>query len=91
MNSIFSRGQRLAFNESGRAEFNGGVFVRARTPDLPERHEAAPNFSPVHERAMITNADVGHAKTLANGGLLARFRKGKIGLGQNVGGESEAE
>ena len=71
MQAINAPGERLAFNADGIAEFNGSVFIGARAPDLAVRHQPSPNFSALHQRAMVVDGDIGDPDALDDFGVLA--------------------
>src|SRR5215471_276109 len=71
MQTIKPFGQRLAFHRNVTTEFNRRVLVRARPPDFAVRNEGAPNFSPVHQGAMVVDRDIRQRNALFNFGSLA--------------------
>src|SRR5262249_50929869 len=73
-------GERLALHRNIIAEFNRGVFVRARAPDLSIRNEATPNFSPVHQWSMVIDSDIRQRNALFDLGSLAGIRRLQIAL-----------
>ncbi len=82
--------ERLAFNEHGIAERDGGVDIRAGAPDLAVRHQAVPYFAIVDERAVIVDGDVGDADSLRDFRALAR--QGQIeNLGLRAGQHRAAQ
>src|SRR5262249_3958591 len=52
----------------------------ARAPDFAIRNEAAPNFSPVHQWAMVIDGDVRQRNALFHLGSLADIRQLQIAL-----------
>src|SRR5882724_3464391 len=80
MQTIKPFGELLAFHRNIIAEFNRGVFVRACAPDLAIRNKAAPNFSPVHQWAMVIDCNIRQRNALFDLGSLADIRRLQIAL-----------
>ena len=80
MQSINSFVERLALHRNLIAEFNRRVFVSARAPNFAVRNEAAPNFSPVHQWAMVIDCDIRQRNALFDLGSLADIRQLQIAL-----------
>ena len=74
MQSIDSFRERLPFHRNVIAEFNRRVFVSARAPNFAIRNEAAPNFSPVHQWAVVFDRDIRQRNALFGLGSLADIR-----------------
>ena len=80
MQPISSFIERLPFHRNWISEFNGRVFIRARAPDFSIWNEAAPNFSPIHQRAMVFNRNIRQRDALFDLGSLADVRQVQIVL-----------
>ena len=80
MQTINSFRQRLPFHRNCIAEFNRRVFVSARAPNFAIRNEAAPNFSPVHQWAVVFDRDIRQRNALFGLGSLADIRQLQIAL-----------
>src|ERR1700756_151884 len=77
MDSFF---QRLTLHGNRVAEFNRRVFIRSGAPDFSVRHKATPNFSPVHQWAVVFDRDIRQRDALLNLGSLANIRQIQIVL-----------
>src|SRR5215475_2414201 len=71
MQPVSSLIQWLALDRDRTAEFNRRVLVRAGPPDLAVRNQATPNFSPVHQWAMVIHCDIRQRNALFDLGSLA--------------------
>ena len=80
MQTINSFRERLPFHRNVIAEFNYCVFVSARAPNFAIRNEAAPNFSPVHQWAVVFDRDIRQRNALFGLGSLADIRQLQIAL-----------
>ncbi len=80
MQTINSFRERLAFHRNCIAEFNRRVFVSARAPNFAVRNEATPNFSPVHQRAVVFDRDIRQRNALFGLGSLANIGQLQIAL-----------
>ena len=80
MQTINSFRERLPFHRNVIAEFNRRVFVSARAPNFAVRNEAAPNFSPVHQWAVVFDRDIRQRNALFGLGSLADIRQLQIAL-----------
>ena len=80
MQTINSFSQRLPLHRNWIAEFNRRVFVSARAPNFAVRNEAAPNFSSVHQWAMVFDRDIRQRDALFDLGSLADIRQVQIVL-----------
>src|SRR5205809_1619953 len=83
MQPINSFGQRLALHRNRIAELNSRVFIRAHAPDFSVRHETAPNFPAIHQRAMVFDRDIGQRDALFDLGSLADISQLQIVLCKN--------
>src|SRR4030095_96771 len=83
MQAINSFVERFPLYRNRIAEFNGRVFVSADPPNFAVRNEAAPNFSPVHQRAMVLDLDISQRNALFDLGSLADIRQLQIALCEN--------
>src|SRR5262249_48337406 len=70
------------------AEFYRRVFVRARAPNFAIRNQPAPNFSPVHQWAMVFDRDIRQRDALLVLGSLADIRQLQIALCKDRGANS---
>ena len=80
MQTINSFRERLPLHRNCIAEFNRRVFISACAPDFAVRNEAAPNFSPVHQWAMVFDRDIRQRNALFGLGSLADIRRLQIAL-----------
>ena len=80
MQTIKSFRERLPLHRNWIAEFNRRIFVCARAPNFAIRNEAAPNFSPVHQWAVVFDRDIRQRNALFGLGSLADIRRLQIAL-----------
>ncbi len=72
--SVGACGQRFSFYGNVISESDGGIFIRARAPDLTVGDGLAPDLAPVYRGAVIGDGDVGQADPLRHGAALAGTR-----------------
>src|ERR1044071_5948149 len=79
MQSVNPLREGLAFHGNWVAKFNRRVFICACSPDLSERDKSAPNLSPLNQRPVISDRDVGQPDALFGDRELTSVRPLKIG------------
>jgi hypothetical protein len=89
MQTINSFRERLPFHRNCITEFNRRVFVSARAPNFTIRNEAAPNFAPVHQWAVVFDCDIRQRNALFGFGSLADIRQLQIALRESDLAEPE--
>src|SRR5258708_14534962 len=64
MQTVFSRGERLAFHGHRIGKFDESIFIRPAAPGLPVGHDAAPPLAPCGEWTMVGHVYLGSADAL---------------------------
>src|SRR6185369_8525299 len=80
MQAVKTLGERLPLHRNIIAEFNRRVFISACAPYFAVGDKSTPNFSPVHQWAMVVDCDIRQRNALFNLGSLADIRRLQIAL-----------